>query len=93
MSFWSVLRHPRRYLDLLDAWKRLKKNWRNPNMEKLRQREFWMPMAMAMIMMLNDVFSLGMAEKTIEWAAGMVAVAVLGLVGRKIAVARSNGPK
>ncbi len=45
-----------------------------------------MPITMALITMLNDVFSLGMADKTLEWAAGMVAVAVLGLVGRKIAV-------
>jgi len=93
MGLWDIISHPRRYLDLYDAYKRLQRNWRNPEMDKLRQREFWMPFFMAVVTMANDVFDLGMSEETLHWAAGMVAVAVAGLVVRKFAVKPPMPPK
>ena len=83
MSIWSTIKNARKYLALYRAYKRLKKNWRNPDMEKLKQREFWMPFFMAIITMANDVFDLGMSAETLQWAAGLVAVSVVGLVARK----------
>lgn len=52
-------------------------------MDKLMQREFWMPLLMAIAVMANDLFDLGMSEGTMTWAAGLVAGAVVSILIRK----------
>jgi hypothetical protein len=62
-------------------------------MAKLLQREFWMPLFMALILMANDAWNLGMTEATMSWAAGLVVTAVIGLLARKKIMGEGNGRK
>lgn len=52
-------------------------------MDKLTQREFWMPLLMALVVMFNDLLDLGMSQETMMWASGLIAGAVVSILIRK----------
>jgi hypothetical protein len=83
MSWFSIIRHPLYYKDLVDAYKALCKNWRTPDMKKLLQREFLLPplsiLAVAIAALMG--YDLGPEQRVI--VAGMCATALTGIILRK----------
>jgi NhaP-type Na+/H+ or K+/H+ antiporter len=93
MKLRDFIFHPRRWKDIFDALNTFKAKWRSPDMTKLSQREFLLPIVSAVGVALANFFGYEMTTEEIGSIGGLVATSIAGMAARKRFIGVNGGIK